>query len=126
MASAAQQVRWLLTAARTGRLGYEGAKRWAVLATQGKDIAIVRELSPGSSRLTAPQITALASDLASIYAGAGVPLSRDDITDAEADALFPPGTAAEYAARQRTVQAAAAHLDALGDEDLYRALWGDQ
>ena len=125
MASAVQQVRRLLKAAGTGRLGYEGAVRWATLATRGEDISIVDELTPapGSTPLTGKDLSALACELAALFAGAGTPVSREEITDAEADALFPPRDAVELDARERTVAAAAHRLAELPDEELYRVLY---
>ena len=116
-------MRWLLAAARKGSLGASGARRWAQMAVQGTDISVVRELAPGGPGMSPAELSALADDLAAMFAGAGVPLTRDEITDAEADSLFPARSATEAAARERTVKAAAQHLRDMSDDELYGLLF---
>jgi hypothetical protein len=127
MATMARNLSLLLTAARAGRLGAPGARRWAQLAAQGQDITIVAELSPGGPGMAPGEVSALASELAQMLtAGGGGSLTHDEISDAEADALWPAKTAAEADARRRTIQAAARQLRETPDEDLYSAIYGGE
>ena len=126
MATMARNLSLLLAAARAGRLGAGGARRWAHLAVQGQDIRIVAELSPGGPGMAPREVSALASELAQILTvGGGGSLSHDEISDIEADTLWPPKTAAEAEDRRRTIQAAARQLQETSGEDLYRLIWPD-
>lgn len=119
VASAAEQVQVLLEAARTGRLGYDSARRWAVLASRGEvDVSLVRVFAAVGQGVKEPHLSRLASELAAIL-GSGEP------TGDEFASLWPPTSEAE-ADRRRTVAAAAQTVEHLDDDSLYRALWGDQ
>ena len=80
--------------------------------------------APLGSTVTPQDVTRLASDLAAIMTGVtGDRISADTISDAEADALFPPRTGAEASMRGRAVAAAASTLADTPDDDLYALIW---
>lgn len=110
---------------RAGRLGAPGARRWAQLAARGEDIGIVAELPPGGPGMAAGDVSALASELAQILTagGGGGPLSHDEISDIEAETLWPAKTLEEAEERARTIQAAARQLRDVPDDELFAALF---
>ena len=59
------------------------------------------------------------------YLQAGAPPGPDEMSDEEADALLPPRTAEESERRARRVEARAAYVEDLSDDELYRLLFGD-
>jgi hypothetical protein len=126
MATMARNLSLLLAAARAGRLGAPGAKRWAEKAARGQDISIVAHLSPGGPGMAPAAVSELAGDLAQILTvGGRGSLSHDDISDAEADALWPAKTTEEAEERRRTIEAAGRQLRELDGGDLYGLIWPD-
>jgi hypothetical protein len=93
------------------------------MAAGGQDIRVVADLAPGGPGMAPGAVADLASDLAAIFGGAGVPLSGDEITDAEADALWPAKTLAAAREREQQVAAAQRQLADMSDSDLYSALF---
>jgi hypothetical protein len=65
--------------------------------------------------------------LSAVVRSAGRRLPHEEMTDAEADTLFPPMTEAEAARRVEAAAdlAAARHVQDLADEDLHAILFGD-
>jgi len=90
---------------------------------------VVADLHPGiEPRLSGEAVSDLALDMALILAGGASPLSRDEVTDAisdaEADGLFPPRTAAERDRRAAVVEAARRELRDIPTEELHARIYG--
>lgn len=121
----------LLTAVRSGRVTPSSARQWARRAAAGQSIAVVSQFASAGPGPAEAEVTRLADDLAAILAsggrssiGAEHQAHAAELSDAEADQLWPPRTEAEAAARQHQVAAAAAHAAALTDEQMIDVLFG--
>jgi hypothetical protein len=141
MASSAHNVKLLLDAVKRGALSHRRAVTWARRAAGGEDIAVIGELV-GETRtridaagrtwaepkpvVGAEVLTPLASELAAILAGSrpgALTPGPGEMTDDEADLLYPPRTAAEAEARHQRIEAAAGRIVDYSDDEIFTMLF---
>jgi hypothetical protein len=143
MASSARNLRLILDAVERGALSPRRAVTWARRAASGEDIAIVAELASSSGKRTrvdasgrtftepvpvagAGVLTTLADQLAGILAGGGPAMSAPapgEMTDEEADRLYPPRSAAEAEARHQRLEAAAGRIMDFSEDEIFAMLF---
>jgi hypothetical protein len=106
---------------------------WARTAAAGEDISIIEALvapPPGVREpITAAAFGQLADQLVTILAGSGpatgAPAPAGEMSDAEADELWPPRTAAEAEARHARIEAAAGRVIDYTDDEIFAMLFGE-
>jgi hypothetical protein len=145
MATSASNLRLILDAVKYGRITPRRALFYARHAAAGEDISILAELAAplGKSteridasgrRYTVPEpvvggeiLTPLATELLRILAGSGpavgAPAATGEMTDAEADELYPPRTREAAERRHQRIEAAAQRIAGYSDDELFDAIF---
>lgn len=118
----------IVNATRRGSLSAEGARRWARRAAAGEDITFIRQLAKAGDRVTGAELTTVTNDVASILAGSAAVTDAarsraGEMTDAEADSLWPPRSPDEAEARFSAAEAARRSYT---DGEIHRQLFGGE